>query len=289
MQMVEGIDRWAGVSPEQFMTEYADPLKPVILTDAIAHWGALGKWSPQFFQERYGDLRVEVDGEAMSLRELVDRVNASTEDDPGPYLRNQPLAAWPRELFDDVLPMPACTRPNWLESRLFPSRHAMTYVEVYIGGPGARFPILHWDGLHTHAWLMQLHGDKEYLVFAPDQTPRMYPREGDENKSRVDDVLDPDLEAFPRFGEAEGVRFELHPGETLFVPSGWWHTARILTPSVTVSVNAVNRANADAFSRDYVEMIAQRSSLAAAAVRSYLRLGHRTRLFEPTFDHPRLK
>src|SRR3712207_5711244 len=101
MQVVEGIDRRSGLTAEQFTAEYADPLKPVILTDAIAHWPALGKWSPAFFRERYGDLRVEVDGASMPLRELVDRVEASTEDEPGPYLRNQSLAEWPPELFDD--------------------------------------------------------------------------------------------------------------------------------------------------------------------------------------------
>jgi histone arginine demethylase JMJD6 len=286
---VDEIDRRAGLSPEQFAREYADPLRPAVLTDAIDRWAALGKWTPQFFRERYGHLEVAVDGERMALRELIDRVEASSEEEPGPYLRNQSLAEWPPELFGDVVPMPACTRPNWLESRFFPSRHAMTYVEVYIGGPGARFPVLHWDGLHTHAWLMQLHGDKEYIVFPPDQTPLMYPTEQDGNRSEVDDVLDPDLEAFPRFGDAVGSRFQLHPGETLFVPSGWWHTARILTPSVTVSINAVNRANGEAFSRDYVEMIAHRSALAGKAVASYLRLGRRTRLFEPNFDRPRLR
>ena len=216
----------------------------MILTDAISHWRAMGRWSPQFFKEEYADLEVEVDGETMALGDLIDRVEASTDDNPAPYLRNQVLAEWPPELTADVSPMPDCTRPNWLESRLFPTGKKLSSVEVYIGGQGAQFPVLHYDGLHTHAFLMQLYGDKEYIAFSPEQTRYLYPTTGTEaNKSRIHDIHHPDLASFPLFEQAEGVRFQLHPGETLFVPAGWWHTARILSPSVTVSINGVNGAN----------------------------------------------
>ena len=103
----------------------------------------------------------------MTLGDLIDRVEASTDDNPAPYLRNQALAEWPPELSADVFPMPECTQPNWLESRFFPSGESMSSVEVYIGGQGAQFPVLHYDGLHTHAFLMQLYGDKEYIVVQP--------------------------------------------------------------------------------------------------------------------------
>jgi hypothetical protein len=281
MQLTDQIDRRAGLTRAQFAREYLSPLRPVILTDAISHWRALGKWTPQFFKQEYGGLQVEVDGETMALGDLIDRVEVSTSENPAPYLRNQALADWPPELFDEVSPMPDCTQPNWLESRFFPSRVRLSSVEAYIGGKGAQFPMLHYDNWHTHAFLMQLYGDKEYIVFSPEQTPFMYPRPGLQmNKSRIDDVLGPDQVEFPLFDRAEGVRFELHPGETLFVPGGWWHTARILSPSVTVSVNGLNRSNSAAFRNDYCAHIAQRSAVISAAIRGGLLFGQATRLFE---------
>ena len=72
--------------------------------------------------------------------------------------------------------MPECTRPNWLEARRFPSRKPLTYVEAYIEFPGARFPVLHYDGLHTHAFLMQIEGVKEYIALPPELEPFVYRR-----------------------------------------------------------------------------------------------------------------
>ena len=54
----------------------------------------------------------------------------------------------------------------------------MTSIELYIGGAGATFPTLHFDNLHTHAFLMQLYGSKEYVFYSPDQAAWLYPKSG---------------------------------------------------------------------------------------------------------------
>jgi histone arginine demethylase JMJD6 len=191
---------------------------------------------------------------------------------PPPYLRNVLLEKWIPELMADISPLPLCTAPNWLDSRLFPSRESQRTLEIYIGGAGARFPMLHYDGLHTHAWLMQIHGRKRYLVYPPSATALVYPRTGLEiNKSSIADLEHPDLERFPLFAQAEPTVFDLHPGETLFVPSGFWHTVAILSPSITISINSANRPNWGAFVRDFVQAQRRhRSARYCLALRAYL-------------------
>jgi hypothetical protein len=48
------------------------------------------------------------------------------------------------------------------------------------------------------------------------------------------------------------------------VPSRWWHTARILSPSITVSTNVLNESNWDNFTED----MQRHSSSAARLVKS---------------------
>ena len=265
--------RWDSIARRTYIREHLNALQPAIVLGAIDHWPARAKWTPTFFRERYGRLEVTVDGHAWKLRDLIDRILASTPAHPAPYLRNQLMADWPPELSADISPMPECTRPNYLESRLFPSRVPPTYVEFYIGGAGGAFPMLHYDNLHTHAFLMQIYGTKEYLVFAPDQERFLYPRTGIEaNKSSIPDIENVDLSRFPLYAQAEATRFELHPGETLFVPAGWWHTARLLTTSITVSINGANAGNWSDFRRDYCSGITRsKSRLKRALIGPYLR------------------
>ena len=250
------VDRRRRLTHKEFVREYLEPLKPVVLADAIDHWPAFGKWSIDFFREAYGGRTVRVDGRDLVMRDLLDHIDRSRKEDPAPYLRNLLIEEWAPDLLPDIQPMPGCTTPNWLSSRLFKDGRAVSAIELYIGGAGAAFPVLHYDGMHTHAYLMQLQGAKEYVIYAPDQTGYLYPRDGIErNKSMIVDIESPDLQRFPRFASATPFRTLLHAGETLFVPSGWWHTARILEPSITVSINTANASNWQAFCDDYLESV----------------------------------
>jgi hypothetical protein len=271
----EGIERraWDSLGRQAFVREYVRTLTPVVITGALNHWAALGKWTPEYLRDHFGDVEVTPKGQKWRLGDFANAVLASTPEKPAPYLHNHPLRLLPAAMRADLEPMPDCTHPNWLDSPLLPPGAHMTYPELYFGGAGAVFPVLHYDALHLHAILMQIHGDKEYIVFAPDQSDRMYSRGGvEENKSAIDDPEGADAARFPLYAKAQGVRFRLHPGEILFLPTGWWHTARILTPSITVSVNAANQPNWRDFSRDYVRAAYSTARLKGAIVYPYLAL-----------------
>ncbi|MGH8594770.1 MAG: hypothetical protein ACREV3_13245 [Gammaproteobacteria bacterium] len=53
----------------------------------------------------------------------------------------------------------------------------------------------------------------------------------------------------------------------MFVPSHWWHTTKMLTPSITLSINTVNRSNWHELV-NFVSM--RRSPLVSIASRLYL-------------------
>lgn len=268
----DSIDRVSGIPHRELVRKYIRPMRPVVVTDAIGHWRAMHRWTPEFFRDQYGATEVTVDGKVYTLEAYVEAMLAATPETPAPYMRNVLLDQWLPELMADISPLPACITPNWLDSRIFPSRESMRTLEIYIGGAGVRFPMLHYDGYHTHAWLMQIYGTKRYVVYPPSQTPFLYPRGGEEtNKSSIVDLEHPDLERFPLFARATPTVFDLHPGETLFVPSQWWHTVKILSPSITISVNSANRANWSAFAHDFVEsQRSYRSPMGLAALHLYL-------------------
>lgn len=248
------IPRKAHLSRADFVTEHLRPNRPVIVTDALESWPALARWTPEFFREKSGTKEFTIDGQKLRLDDLIDRVLASSDENPAPYLRNQILREHFPELLSDIDPQLPYFHPNWMTRHyrdgLQKQLHRGSEIELYLGGQGGRFPLLHWDGIHTHAFLMQIYGCKQFFVFGPDQTPFMYPRADLPNASEITDVEHPDLARFPLFARATPTVFVLEPGEMLFIPSGWWHTTRMLSASISLSINTADSSNWPALTRD---------------------------------------
>jgi histone arginine demethylase JMJD6 len=79
-----GIDRhdWATLGQEAFRSEYLSPLRPVILSGAIDHWAAMGKWTPDVFRQHYESRVVTIDGQCWLLGELLNLIELSTLEQP---------------------------------------------------------------------------------------------------------------------------------------------------------------------------------------------------------------
>jgi histone arginine demethylase JMJD6 len=234
------------------------PEFPVILPEATSRWPARQLWTPAYFAARVGHRRVTIDGSEYSIAELLELIDKSTPEHPAPYLRAQKLDEVLPELAADVAPPIDDTRPNRAESRLLPrsmKRHQR--LEILLGGRGAGFHVLHYDVDHLHAFISQLYGTKRLFFFAPDQKERLYPRESAPNLSSVD-IHNPDLDRFPRFAEAEMLTATLQPGETVFVPSGWWHTTKMEETSISVTWNFVEASNWDKFVADFRRKVTRR-------------------------------
>lgn len=56
------------------------------------------------------------------------------------------------------------------------------------------------------------------------------------------DTYNPDHKKFPLYRHAHVIEENIMPGETLFVPTGWWHTVDILeTPTISLSATSFVR------------------------------------------------
>jgi len=235
---------------EKFLKDFVEPNRPVVIVDAAPGWAALRSWTPEYFKNKYGDQNVEVTyGVKSQMAEVMDGVLASTAEKPGPYLHKVIIHQHMPALLSDLAPENTYAFPRRYCSPLMPKRFRRPdgYLKLLIGGVGGKFPLMHFDSDNAHAMITEIYGDKEFVLFAPEDTPYVYPHAHSAGTSQIDDLDHVDLTRFPDFPKATQYRVIIKPGESMFVPSRWWHSARVVTTSVSVCTNMMHSTNWDGF------------------------------------------
>jgi hypothetical protein len=231
---------------ENFLRDYVDKNLPVVVEGAGDAFPAIDRWTPDFFKQRFGEKEVNISyREKMTFASFIDAVMASREEAPGPYMHRLFIGPHLPELLPDLEPMNPYSFPRRMASPLMlrPWRRPDGYMKLLIGGTGGRFPVLHYDGENAHASITEIYGDKEFILYPPEDAAYVYPNKDMQNQSQVVDPQHPDLERFPLFAKATQHHTVLHPGDMVFVPSRWWHAARVLTPSISICQNMYDASN----------------------------------------------
>eukprot|EP00041_Stephanoeca_diplocostata_P001474 m.20162 g.20162 ORF g.20162 m.20162 type:complete len:530 (-) comp12046_c0_seq1:267-1856(-) len=123
------------------------------------------------------------------------------------------------------------------------ARRKSDYRFVYLG-PAGSHTLLHTDVLGSYSWSCSVAGRKRWTFFPP--TQEQYLRHARTGKL-LSDITDSALiaEGFPDFAKAHRVVVVQHAGETMFVPSGWYHQVENLDECLSVNANWVNAFNID--------------------------------------------
>ncbi|HEX3134781.1 MAG TPA: cupin-like domain-containing protein [Planctomycetota bacterium] len=239
------IERRSGLTPRDFARDYLYRNRPVVLVDAISSWPALTQWTLDGLRSRFTGRDVVIKGKTYRFEEFIDLILRADPANPAPYMNQEVISKTFPELLADMRPLPWCFAPNWLPGS-YPIRYIDQWfnlgaeLELFIGSKGSGLHTLHYDHLHLHAFSVQIQGTKRFFLYPPEQTQFLY---ATKNFAGINDVVNPDLQRFPLFAQAKPIVYDLQAGEVLFVPSGWWHDTRLLTDSVSVSINTACASN----------------------------------------------
>ena len=179
--------------------------RPVVVQGAVAGWAALQRWTPAYFKARFHERPVAVSYEAtMPFDQFIDEVMASDTAHPGPYMFRLFLHEHLPEVLPDLIPQNPYAFPRRYASPLMRAqwRRPDGYLKLLIGGVGSKFPVLHYDGDNAHAAVTEVHGDKEFVMFPPEDGPLLYANPRLPNRSLIDDLARPDLARFPLLAQA---------------------------------------------------------------------------------------
>ena len=231
------VEKRAEPSRDEFIARYVRGCRPLVITDLARDWPAMQRWSPADLKRRFGHLDVEIQAErsldpkfeenklahrrVARLAEFVDQVLAGGATNDYYMTANNEALRRPEfaPLLADIGRLPLVCDPTQL------ARHSSFWF-----GPAGTVTPLHHDTLmlfHT-----QVVGRKRWRFISPLQVAHIY------NYNTVFSPIDldrPDLHRYPDFARAQVLEVVVEPGETVFLPLGWWHQVTALDVSLSFS------------------------------------------------------
>lgn len=239
------VDTVTNISPEEFKTKYYQPQIPVVITEMAKEWPAYKKWNWDYFKEIVGDKKVGLYNNIKS--DSYTPIN--TADDYktfGEYVDmiQEGPAAWRIFLFNIFEHAPQLIKDfTWPEHLM--KGFVKKFPMLFTGGQGS-ITHMHFDIDLSHILHTQFAGRKRVLLFPNDQRDKLY-RKPFEVLSLVDfsgyaeGKKMPDYEKFPALKYAEGYDLILNPGETLFMPAGYWHHMEYIDSGFAMSLRALQK------------------------------------------------
>lgn len=278
--IVKQIPMRGRMGKQAFSRWLANPHSPLILSDVMGGWPAMGRWSFDYFAEHFGDFAVIANAPQFafvakwSVKTTLANYIAYLKDPrhiEGEWIKGDldslltsgltlyagnfnpahPVRGRPDEIFKDVPRLPGFIE-SWFDL-LDPGyagkcQRMQSHQFVYLSIAGGVTP-LHHDFWQTHAFLAQVHGSKKVCLFAPRFMDELY-------RESTGDV--PRLMLAPQYDHITCWSAELHPGQMLIIPSNWLHWVETLSPSITYSVDWIDGSNWQAYVAEGTKALAEK-------------------------------
>lgn len=233
------IERVKTITKEDFYNNYVKKQKPVVVEQLTHDWPAYEKWKLNYIKDIAGEKKVPLyDDRPVSHKDGFNEAHATMKmADYIDLLQSKPTN-YRIFLYNLMKEVPSLKDDfKWPDIGL---KLVKQLPMLFFGGEGSKV-FIHYDIDYSNILHFHFHGEKRSILFAPDQTPYLY-KVPHALISREDiDFDDPDFEKWPALKYAKGLVADLKHGEMLYMPEGYWHYMKYVTPGFSMSLRAFPR------------------------------------------------
>ena len=233
------IPRVKTISKADFITHYFKPQKPVVIEKHITDWPAYSKWNLDYIKEVAGDKTVPLyDDRPVHFKDGFNQPHAKMKmSDYVDLLKTQPtkyrIFLW--NILKEV--------PQLQNDFTFPDfglRLMKKLPMLFFGGKDSH-TFMHYDIDLANIFHFHFQGKKQCILFNQKQNKHLYKVPYSLITREDIDFNKPDLKKWPALKKAKGWTCELNHGEILYMPEGYWHYMRYITPGFSMSLRAIAR------------------------------------------------
>ncbi|QNK62498.1 cupin-like domain-containing protein [Pedobacter sp. PAMC26386] len=235
------IDCVDDISKEDFEKKYLNARRPLIIKNMAKNWPAYEKWSMDYMKSVVGDRMVPLYDSSkadpskpinaaaaeMKFSDYIDLIK-TTPTDLRIFLFD-PIKQAPKLLKDYIAPKDLMG--GFLDS----------YPNMFFGGKGS-VTFLHYDIDMAHIFHTHFNGRKHVILFENKWKERLYQIPYATYALEDYDIENPDFDKFPALKGVKGVEAYLEHGDTLFMPTGYWHWMKYLDGSFSISLRAWDKS-----------------------------------------------
>lgn len=233
------IPRVSNISKEEFLKNYFKPQVPVVIENCIEDWPAYSKWDFDYLRKVAGDKMVPLyDDRPVHHKDGFNQPHATMKmADYLDLLQKEPtkyrIFLW--NILKEV--------PTLQQDFTYPDfglKLMKSLPMLFFGGKDS-FTFMHYDIDLANIFHFHFVGKKEIVLFSQTENRFLYKVPHSLITHESIDFSAPDFSKWPALKQASGYKTQLNHGEVLYMPEGYWHYMRYITPGFSMSLRAIAR------------------------------------------------
>ncbi len=253
---LQDIPRVKTITKADFLKHYFKPQKPVVIECFIDDWPAFTKWDLEYMKTIGGDLTIPLyDDRPVNFKDGFNEPH--TEMKLGEYidlLKSEPTK-YRIFLWNALKEIPELQNDFTFPD--FGLRLMKGIPMLFFGGRDSH-TFMHYDIDLANIFHFHFEGTKQVILFDQKQNDYLYKIPHALITREDIDFNNPDFEKWPMLKKAKGYKTELKHGEVLYMPEGYWHYMRYITPGFSMSLRAIAR-NPKNFSKAVYNLLIMRN------------------------------
>lgn len=235
--ILKDIPREQAISKKDFLERYFKPQKPVVIENFTEQWPAYSKWSLDYIKDVAGKKMVPLyDNRPVDHKDEFNEPHATMKmADYIDLLKKEPTK-YRIFLWNILKEIPELQ--NDFSYPDFGLRLMKKLPMLFFGGKQS-YTFMHYDIDLANIFHFHFEGKKEGILFDQKQSKYLYKIPYSLITREDIDFANPDYKKWPALKKATGWKCNLNHGDVLYIPEGYWHYMRYLTPGFSLSLRAM--------------------------------------------------